>query len=326
MAKKPVKPTSGSRAPERERTQPASAPAEAPAEPAGATELDALEGELTVSASELDELESRLNARLAGAALPAEAGPGEDAPPERPAAAPRAAGARPPQRPSAPEPERPGTADETPPADEARPKEPPAAAGRRGATAGRKLGPAEWAALGGFALVTLMAGGLFLKFLYGHPAPIQGKGLSEAFELPMAGPAVRLSAAEAAWRERAEGDKAQADEVVVPTLTLTLDSGHASKGFVRVEFVDSEQKIRGDVLTLTVEGGRFTDSGRGEAIEEGGLKARLTGTVGFRSKALFTSYQAGEEPRWSVRVKEGPDYSNGPWTELGAALIPNTKH
>lgn len=325
MAKKPVKPTSGSRASQRERTQPASAPADPAAGTAADSELDELAGELSVSASELDELENRLNARLAGAGLSKALESDERAEPERPAAAaapepePRVVSERPSSRAAAPE------ADERAALDEAPAKE-PAGSGRRRAAAGRGFGPAEWAALGGFGLVTLVAGALFLKFLYGHPAPIQGKGLPATFDLPLAGPGVRLSGAEAAWRERAEGDKAQADEVMVPTLTLTLDQGHASKGFVRVEFVDSDQKIRGDVLTLTVEGGRFQDSGRGEVIEEGGLKARLAGTIGFRSRALFTSYQAGEEPRWSVRLKEGPDYSDGPWTELGAALIPNTQH
>jgi hypothetical protein len=325
MAKKPVKPTSGPRASQSERAHPSSAPADPAAGTAGASEIDELEGDLSVSTSELDELESRLNARLAEAELPVEPDREQDEPSDRqvPAAPiepePRASAPRPARRTADPEPDREVSA-------EAATAPEPSTPGGRRASAGRGFGSAEWAALGGFGLLTLIAGALFLKFLYGHSAPIQGKGLPGAFELPLAGSGIRLSGAEASWRARAEGDKAQADEVMVPTLTLTLDPGHASKGFVRVEFVDSDEKIRGDVLTVTVEGGRFKDSGRGEIIEEGGLKVRLAGTVGFRSHSLFTSYLAGDETRWSVHLKEGPDYSNGPWTALGAALIPNTKH
>lgn len=185
---------------------------------------------------------------------------------------------------------------------------------------------AEWAALAACAVFAVLGGILFVKFMYTHPAPLRGADLPMRFKLPMVGPLVRLSGAEAAWRDRQEGDIGRIEEAVVPTLLLTLDPGHASSGFVRVEFVDSEDRIRGDVMTVAIEGGRFRSEGRGEVVEEGGTRARLTGTVGFRSPALFASYLSGDEPRWSVRVKSGPDSANGPWTELGAARIANKKH
>ena len=199
--------------------------------------------------------------------------------------------------------------------------------GRSGAGAAVRKGggSAERAALAGFAAVVLLAGGLFLKFLYAHPAPIHEDLISTVFPSPLAGAVVKLSGAELGWRDRVESDKAQAEEVVVPTAMLVLDEGSSSTGFIRVEFIDPEGKIRGDILTVGIEGGRFKDGGRGEVIEEGGRRLRLVGTVGYRSQALFSSYLVGEEPRWSVRLKEGADYSNGPWSQFGAALIPSKK-
>ena len=198
--------------------------------------------------------------------------------------------------------------------------------GRSGVGAATRQGggSAERLALAGFAAVVLLAGGLFLKFLYAHPAPIHEDLISTAFPLPLAGEVVKLSGAELGWRDRVDSDKAQAEEVVVPTATLVLEEG-ASTGFLRVEFIDPEGKIRGDILTVGMESGRFKDGGRGEVIEEGGRRLRLVGTVGYRSQALFSSYLVGEEPRWSVRLKEGADYSKGPWSSLGAALIPSKK-
>lgn len=325
MAKKPVKPTSGSGATPRRPRAPEPAPAETvspePASPepaAAAPEPDDLEGELLVSASELDELERRLNAGLT------ESEPDEDAAPEA-AVAPRAeaAPARVPRMPARKEPVDSGE-EETPEVATGASDDEAAAPGRRSASKG--FGPSEWAALAGFGVLALVGAALFFKFLYAHPAPTQGEGLPDNFSLPLTGPSVRLSGAESGWRARVEGDKARAEEAVLPVISLTLDSSQASSGFVRVEFVDPDDKIRGDIMILAVEGGRFKDGGRGEVIAEGGLRVDLTGTVGFRSHALFSSYMAGQDPRWSVRIKEGPDSSNGPWTQLGAALISNTKH
>lgn len=185
------------------------------------------------------------------------------------------------------------------------------------------LGKQELATAAGLLLFALISGALFFKFLYAHSAPLDKEELARQFATPLKGSLVTIESATAAWRSRAEGDRAQSDETVLPTLALALAPGQASAGFVRVEFVDTEAKLRGDVYVLAVEGGKFKDSGRGEAIEEGGLKAVLTGTVGFKTQVLYATYSTGDEPRWSVRIKEGTDASDGPWNLLGAAEIPN---
>lgn len=348
MAKKPAKSNLSPRASQRGQGMSDSRSLESPTGEAEATprspapaelsELDELEAGLSVSGAELDALENRLSAGLAAApadtsearaplvdvALESGMGPAETTVP------PEAVGAPAAEAPDPPTSSRDAASDDTPVAVGA--EDDPithgtsaGGAGRPRPAAGRGFGATEWAALGGFGLLALVGGILFVKFLYAHPAPTQGEGLPTAFVLPLSGPMVHLSDAEAGWRERLESDKARAEEVVLPSITLTLDAGHTSTGFIRVEFVDPDDKIRGDILTVGIEGGRFKDSGRGEIIEDGGLKARLTGTFGFRSHALFTSYISGQESRWSVRVKEGVDSSNGPWTILGISLIPHTK-
>jgi hypothetical protein len=310
MAKNPETPESGGEAASSGR--PVRRPISSP--DAEAFSRDDLEGELGASSSELDELESRLSDDLRSAESPAGGDSGR--PQNRPRSRDDA---------SAPEGGEAGRARRAVgEADSPDVVSAPAPGVRR--VGPRRFGASEWAALAGCALLAVVGGILFFKFLYAHPAPTEGRGLPSKFSVPLAGSLVRLTGAEAGWRARKDTDKAAATEVILPTVTLALDPGHASSGFVRLEFIDSDGLIRGDIMTLEVEGGRFKDGGRGEVVAEGGQKVEVTCTVGFRSEALFTSYRAGEEPRWSVRLKEGPNYSEGPWNDLGAASIPNTKH
>lgn len=347
MAKKPVKPSSDARSTPGGPPAPASGTKpEATPTPPVRPNADELEGELMVSVDELDEIERRLNAGLASAepatnpllgdrrtaAEPAV----ESEVHTKPAKPTKPTKAEPPEAPEevvvAPVKVQPAASAAS--ADREKPSEgeavesevlagavPGVVAAKR--SAGGGFGSSEWAALAGFGVLGVVAAVLFFKFLYGHPAPVQGPGLPKAFKVPMAGAVVHLVGAEAAWRPRAESDKARTEEVMLPSLSLTAGAAPSSKGFVRVEFLDPDGKIRGDVMTVEIEGGKFKDGGRGEVVEEGGTKVRLVGTVGFRSHPLFTSYLTSDETRWSVRLKEGADYSNGPWTELGAALIPN---
>ena len=355
MAKKPVKPSSGPRPAAGGPNPPAPGPEpdSTPSAPA-VSGVDDMAGELMVTADELDEIERRLNAGLASAEPPVVAEPESPSRPERPVVESRPPESKPPEKMaparksaaapdvedrtgfSRPKPKRAGGSEPVPDDSEAAGPEAaeaaaspeaeaplPVAVPKRGPAAG--FGAKERLALAGFGVIGVVAAVFFFKFLYGHPAPVQGPGLPKEFNVPMASAQIRVVAAEASWRPRTEIDKARTEEVMLPSLSLTLDPAQSSKGFVRVEFQDPDGKIRGDVMTVEIDGGRFKDGGRGEVIEEGGSKVRLVGTVGFRSSPLFTSYLVSDETRWSVRIKEGPDYSNGPWTDLGAALIPNPK-
>lgn len=187
------------------------------------------------------------------------------------------------------------------------------------------LNSIEKLSLAGCAAVVLIAGIVFLKYLHAYPWPEEQDAIPAAFEVPVKGQLVTLSAVETYWRNRQEGDNAQSQEKVIPIAKLTLNGDSSAKGFVRVEFLDSDRKIRGDIAVLTVEGGKFQDTSNGEKISADGLQAEVAGTVGFQSETLFGSYLIEDEPSWVLRLREGADYTEGPWSVLGSAEISNEK-
>lgn len=188
-----------------------------------------------------------------------------------------------------------------------------------------KLSQIEKLSLAGCIGVVVIAGAVFLKYLHAYPAPSQSNQIASEFALPLQGQLATLSAVETFWRHRVDEDNAPTHEKVLPVAKLSLGSGSGSNGFVRVEFLDSERKIRGDIAVLTIEGGKFKDTGRGEKISADGLSAEVASTVGFPSETLFGSYLIEDEPRWVLRLREGSDYSDGPWTILGMAEMANDK-
>jgi hypothetical protein len=188
-----------------------------------------------------------------------------------------------------------------------------------------QFGRNELLALGGFAILGLISTVWFFRCLFAHPAEIGLPQIAKHFSLPIKGQLATLTEADSGWRHRVETDRVRAEEVVLPTLRVKIDPSRASQGFLRVEFIDTEGKIRGDIATVEFAGGRFKDSGRGEKLSNDGTEITVSGTVGFNSHSLFTVYLGGEETRWSVRLREGADYSNGPWSLMGQAQVSDRK-
>lgn len=211
----------------------------------------------------------------------------------------------------------------TPPAPVAKPSAAAAAPdGSKGFLAAlAALGRSEKLSLAGGGVFVLLSGLVFLKYLHAYPEPVRDAEIPARFAAPVAGKLATFAAGEGYWRERTEEDRVQSTERILPVAQLRLDPAASGTGFVRVEFLDSERKIRGDIAVLTVEGGRFKDSGRGEKISADGAEVTVAGTVGFSSETLFRSYVIDTEPRWAIRLREGADYADGPWTVLGSALL-----
>jgi len=189
-----------------------------------------------------------------------------------------------------------------------------------------KMGRVELMALAGFALVALVAAGLFFKYLYDHSQASPTQEQVARFTLPLNGKVATITAATVGWRERTPQDRVRAEETVIPELKLSLDPSSAGTGFIKIEFLDSDQAVRGDVMTLALDNGKLKNSSRGEKISSDGTEATIVGTAGFQSTALFAAYIGGEGDRWQVRLQEGADYSKGPWTTLATVQIENTKN
>ncbi|MGI8605343.1 MAG: hypothetical protein ACR2OZ_20410 [Verrucomicrobiales bacterium] len=188
-----------------------------------------------------------------------------------------------------------------------------------------RFGRNEWMALGGVLLVVLVGAALFFKFLYGGVSGTAVEKPTRSLSVPLKGKLVKINNVEHSWRERRPTDRGRNDFILLPEVTLTIDPAASSQGYLRVIFADSEGSTRGDVASVKFEGGRFKPSNRGEQVNPDGTQASLACTEGFHSTTLFRSYLANEDPRWTLRIEEGADYSKGPWTALGFVEIRNEK-
>ncbi len=198
---------------------------------------------------------------------------------------------------------------------EAKPKkEEPATAAVPGPVV--KLGRPELISLAAFGLILLVGVVYFRKWIYGA-APESSRVVAvHTLSLPVKGKLVTIKTFSSGWREKKAG---KAAGTVVPFATFTVDAGTVQDGFVRVQFMDSEGEIRGDVATIEFKGGHPKDSGRGEVVN--GDEVTLLGTQGFESTARYLAYRTGTEGVWKIRLQEGADYSKGPWQNLGFVEI-----
>lgn len=188
-----------------------------------------------------------------------------------------------------------------------------------------KFGPAELGALGGFAVFGLVACVLFFKYLYKEDRTPKGEKPALSLSTPVNGQIATLTRAESNWRQRKPSDRGRADFTQLPELRLAVDPAQSKDGYLRIEIADSRGELQGDVIMLRLEGGKFKDTGRGEALADGGASVSVAGTEGFASEPALRWYLGNSDPRWTVRIQEGADYSKGPWTTLGYARIANEK-
>jgi hypothetical protein len=189
----------------------------------------------------------------------------------------------------------------------------------------RRLGPAERLSLVAFVVISLIGAVFFFKFLYrGKPDSPQERPL-HSLPGPIRGELVTLREVEYYWRDRTTEDRGRSGFAVLPEVLLKLDPATSKAGYVRVEFSDGDGRLRGDVVTVKFENGKFVDSRRGERLQADGVEVALACTEGFPSFTLFQAYLGNQDPRWTVRIEEGPDYSNGPWKTLGFVEIRNEK-
>ena len=186
-------------------------------------------------------------------------------------------------------------------------------------------GKAERLSLGLFALLTLAGALLFFKFLYGGKSDSTREVPARSLATPIRGELITLSEVAHYWRSRQTEDRGRSAYAILPEVLLKLDPGASKHGYVRIEFTDSDGALRGDVMSVKFENGKFISSGRAERISADGFEVTLAGTEGFTSSALFQAYLGNQDPRWTLRLQEGSDYSSGPWKPLGFVEIRNEK-
>jgi hypothetical protein len=188
-----------------------------------------------------------------------------------------------------------------------------------------RIGKAERISLAVFAALALLGAILFFKFLYGGKSETTREMPARSLATPIQGELITLIEARHHWRDRHPDDPGRSDYGILPELILKAGPAPSKPGYVRVEFIDSEGELRGDVMTVKFENGKFVDSGRSERVSEDGTEVALACTEGFVSSTLFHAYLGNRDPRWALRIQEGADYSNGPWKTLGFVEIRNEK-
>jgi len=102
-----------------------------------------------------------------------------------------------------------------------------------------------------------------------------------------------------------------------------LEVAPVGTGFLKVLFLDESGAIAGDVNTLKVADGKFTDTRSGEAPTYS-QRTIVSGSRGLKGEANLLAYRFDTNFRWTIEILEGADYSKGPWERLAYFQLPGS--
>jgi hypothetical protein len=178
----------------------------------------------------------------------------------------------------------------------------PKAAPKRGHTSSPTSGPGPTSTMekGLLAALTVSLAGLAYWGItaFFNNAP-NGEVVEFIEDFPIKGEKITIETVETWWREPVrEGDDPDVGVVIdaklIPCAKIKLvASGSAS---LQVSFRDGEDKLIGDTMNLTVEDGKFGQSGSDEID--------VHATSGFRNPARFNAYVNADIAAWSVVIVE----------------------
>jgi hypothetical protein len=185
-----------------------------------------------------------------------------------------------------------------------------------------KMGPAEWGSLAALSLILIIGWWGMLHFLNRENRSAKVDTRLRTFSLPITGKLATVRDMQHGWRLRQPGDRAKSHFQMLPYTTVTLDPATKGSGYVRVWFCDGKGATRGDIITLKFTNGAFVDGGRGEKVLSP-QSITVSGTEGYDSLTQHAAYAAGQDSRWWIKLEEGVDYSDGPWSVLGTSDLSN---
>lgn len=137
---------------------------------------------------------------------------------------------------------------------------------------------------------------------------LYGKNLTEedtAVKLPIKGEHAAISGFSTYWTTATKTTDIKIGAKVLPSASITLDSGSSSTGALRIYFRNVENVRIGDTITLPFKNGKFTTSEKSNiSIKDDGASVEITSSDGFHQEGDFSAYVLDEKLAWKVFVLE----------------------
>lgn len=130
----------------------------------------------------------------------------------------------------------------------------------------------------------------------------EGELVEFTTEFPVVGEKVTVASVETWWREPVRsGDEVDVGVVIeaqlIPCAEIEISEGTGTT--LQVSFRDAEDQLIGDIINLTVAGGRFADSDAPAVT--------IHATDGFHNASKINPYVNGDSDPWSLVIVESSD-------------------
>ncbi|MBT8037251.1 MAG: hypothetical protein KJO21_06870 [Verrucomicrobiae bacterium] len=124
-------------------------------------------------------------------------------------------------------------------------------------------------------------------------------------KLPVQGQFATISEFNTSWTSAGKSAGIKLGVAVVPTASITLDEA-SSSGTLRIFFRNAKEARIGDPVTISFQGGKFTNPNKKNLIHisDDGATATISSSDGFSSEGDFYAYQMDSSLAWKVHILE----------------------
>lgn len=171
------------------------------------------------------------------------------------------------------------------------------------------------------ASLALVAASLLGLAVYGY-IWLYKKNLTEdehKVKLPVKGEHMTIRGFSTYWKAASGDEIIKMGAQILPSASITLDSGASSSGALRIFFYNTQNERIGDPVTLPIHKGKFIDQNKPNiTITDDGATIEVVSSDGFHQEGDFSAYVLDSKLAWQVHVYEAnsPTASGDEFKEL----------
>ena len=124
-------------------------------------------------------------------------------------------------------------------------------------------------------------------------------------QLPVKGEHMTITAFSTYWKAASGDEVTKMGAKVLPSASITLNSGASSSGALRLFFYNTQNERIGDPVTLPISNGKFTSENKSNiTITDDGATVEVISSDGFHQEGDFSAYVLDQKLAWQVHVSE----------------------
>jgi len=143
-------------------------------------------------------------------------------------------------------------------------------------------------------------------WLYGKNQNDDGQTVN----LPIKGDYITVSAFSTYWTTANQSSDIKMGAAVLPSASITIDSGSNASGALRIYFRNVDDNRIGDPITLSIKDGKFAPSHKSNiTVGNLGSTVEVTSSDGFHQEGDFRAYVLDTKLAWKIFVLEAKNTS-----------------